>query len=316
MKTNGESNHVADLICEIARKAEGVGASKGYALAEDFSTDYSTFREADLSRLLAIKKTNGESILTENQAEVILHEKNIIPKNYSEREAWIFFIGREFLKDQVARLSEINLDSLDINPLLARALDLKDPKQILEFNLYQTVTRSIVTSWGTTLEKLLLRCGADPFSGSKGLRAGRRPDIQKDKNGVTYFLQIKSGPNTMNVDMVQSLNELITELKKTEPKKRLLLGMTYGRRDRISSQIRDNLRDFDKSTLIGRELWEFISGERNFHRKMFSLLDNSSCGVLIKPFSELLKDKIKELSIEWTNRFGSKKIDDVLENYI
>jgi hypothetical protein len=66
-------------------------------------------------------------------------------------------------------LRSTTLNNLDINPFLMKVLNFKTPEDILEFNLYQTVTRSIVTSWGMAVEGLLFRCGADKFISGDGV---------------------------------------------------------------------------------------------------------------------------------------------------
>lgn len=129
-------------------------------------------------------------------------------------------------------------------------------------------------------------------------------------------MQVKSGPNTMNVDMVNSLNEVIEEYKTREPDATFLLGMTYGTKGRISAQIRGNLHNFDDSVLIGRELWDFVSEEVNFHKEIFTILDQSSKNITAKTFSDHLKDQLVVLVDEWKAKFGDKTIDEAYENYI
>lgn len=305
-----------DLIAEIAKRTEGVGPSKAFALAEFLDGNWGKFLKANAETFSKLKKANGKKVITDKQIEDILARIQEFVDYTDVRTAWIYSIGKDFLTSQIRSLQAVTLSNLDINPLLMKVLDLKTPRDVLEFNLYQTVTRSIVTSWGTTVESLLVRCGAERFEGKNKGRAGRRPDIQKQKGKQKYFIQVKSGPNTMNVDMVNSLNEVIAEYKKNEPNASFLLGMTYGRKSRISSQIKDNLSDFENSFLIGRELWDFVSEERNFHRELFKVLDQSSELVTSKTFSAHLDAQLKALLADWKNAYGDKALNDVFENYL
>jgi hypothetical protein len=305
------------LIAEVCAKIKGVGPSKGYALAEYLDGDWNAFLAADTDHILGFRKAGDKSIFTVEQISELVDLKKEFLDFSDIRSAWIYLIGKNFLLAQMQTLQSITLSNLDINPFLMKVLNFKTPKDVLEFNLYQAVTRSIVTSWGSTVEVLLFRCGAEKFiEKNKGARAGRRPDLEKSIDGRKYYVQVKSGPNTMNVDMVNSLNEVIEEYKTREPDATFLLGMTYGTKGRISAQIRGNLHNFDDSVLIGRELWDFVSEEVNFHKEIFTILDQSSKNITAKTFSDHLKDQLVVLVDEWKAKFGDKTIDEAYENYI
>ena len=305
-----------DLIAELVKKVKGVGPSKAYSLAEFLDGDWIAFLNADPEKLSKLKKANGKQIFSAAQIEEIEFKQREFIDFKNVRTAWVYLIGKDFLLSQINTLESVALSNLDINPFLMQVLDFKTPEEVLEFNLYQSVTRSIVTSWGTTVESLLARCGAERFLEKNTDRAGRRPDLQKYVGEKKFYIQVKSGPNTMNVDMVNSLNEVINTYREREPNSSFILGMTYGTKKRISSQIKDNLNDFDNSILIGRELWDFISGEKNFHRELFNILDQSSEYITSKTFSEHLKDRLARLVGEWKTKNGDKTLEDVYEDYL
>lgn len=315
--STAEKLHSNDLITEVCKKINGVGPSKGYALAEFVDGDWDTFLNLDVENILSLKNAHSTPVFSAERASQLMQLKAEFLDLPNVRSAWIYLIGKDFLLAQIETLQSVSLTNLDINPFLMKVLNFKTPKDILEFNLYQTVTRSIVTSWGSAVETLLFRCGATRFLEKNGKgRAGRKPDIEKVVNGKKVYLQVKSGPNTMNVDMVNSLNEVVAEYREREPDSRFLLGMTYGRKNRISSQIRANLNDFDESILIGRELWDFVSEEKNYHNKIFKILDLSSRNITSKTFSQHLKDRLEGLLNEWKEAYGEKPMDEVYESYI
>lgn len=309
--------HSADLITEICQKIGGVGPTKGYALSAYLDSDWTAFLNADADKIMGCRKANDKSVFTVEQINELITIKEEYLDLEDVRMAWIYQIGKNFLITQMDALRSTSLNNLDINPFLMKVLNLKTPEEILEFNLYQTVTRSIVTSWGMAVEGLLFRCGADRFVvGSIDARAGGRPDLEKNIDGKKFYIQVKSGPNTMNVQMVNSLNDVIEDYKRRDPDAAFLLGMTYGTKDRISPQIRGYLSNFEDSVLIGRGLWDFISEEQNFHRQLFSVLDESSRKITSKTFSEHLKDQLVILVTEWELKFRDKTIDQAYENYI
>ena len=311
-----EAQNVNDLIVSICIEADGIGPTYANAVAADFMGNFSEFLNADAARLQAIANSKGKRYLNDSQINGILNGKKPFLGKDLIREAWIFHIGRQFLKTVVRNLKGLKLDDIDINPFLAIALELKSSEQVLKFNLYQSVTRSIVTSWGSVVETLLARCGGEKFITKNSGRAGRRPDITKTVNGKRYFVQVKSGPNTMNIDMVNSLNEVIYEYSKSEPDVKMLLGMTYGTKKMISGQIRSTLHNFDDSILIGRELWSFISEQKDYHKKIFEILDTSSSGILNMPFTDMMAEKLEELVLEWKMRYVGMDLQQVLDNYM
>ncbi|MGK5086032.1 TdeIII family type II restriction endonuclease, partial [Bdellovibrionota bacterium FG-2] len=261
-------------------------------------------------RLLAIKKTNGRSILTEEMAISISEEKASVPWSEDLKHAWIFVIGRSFLRGQVQTVKDIALENLEMNPFLAKVLSLNDARALLEFNLYQSITRSVVTAWGSAVEDILGRVGASKF-GTKMEVSGNKPDLFLERDGKQYFFQIKSGPNTMNVGMVQSLNKVIGHFEKN-PSNRVILGMTYGLKENISPQIKGNLVDFENHTMIGRELWDFVSEKKDFHVDLFSSLDEASKSVIAGNFSELIKEAVERLVAEWSVRYAGRDFVEVL----
>ncbi|MFP4009071.1 MAG: hypothetical protein ACLFV6_13860 [Spirulinaceae cyanobacterium] len=53
-------------------------------------------------------------------------------------------------------LENLNLDDLNPNPFLIQALNLDNPQELIKLNVYMAATRSIVTSMGFFIEKLLV----------------------------------------------------------------------------------------------------------------------------------------------------------------
>ena len=75
-------------------------------------------------------------------------------------------------------MEELELDKIDINPFLAKALSLKTADEIISFNVYQSVTRSIVTSWGMMVENFLIYAGSEKNREKFTTKEGANPDIK------------------------------------------------------------------------------------------------------------------------------------------
>ena len=312
----GVHESVDELIIRLCLKVKGIGKATAGGIASDFNGDLQTFLSADMLRFSQIHTSNGKQLLNETIINDLILEKEAIPHDLSVQETWVFYLGRQFLKSQVSMVLSLNFHDFDINPLLAKALNLNSPRKVIAFNVYQTITRSVVTSWGDTVELIAKFVGCRNNDYIIEGKTGTNFDLVKGIGGVDYYIQIKSGPNTMNVGMVTSLNEAILKLESGKKNSKGILGMTYGTRNRISNQILGNLKDADDRMKVGRELWDFISEKPNFHKDLFRLLDNSSIGLLDKSFIELIESKITEFEEYWENNFKGLSLDEVLEKYI
>lgn len=312
----GQKESAEEFIISIARTVKGIGAAIAGTIANDFDGNLQEFLNSDVSRLSQIKKSNGKPILSQEQITQLLLEVSRIPKGFAIQETWVFYIGREFLKAQTKMVNSLGFRDFDINPLLAKALSLDTPRKVIAFNVYQTITRSVVTSWGDTVELIAKFVGCKDNDYIIEGKTGTNFDLVKNIEGTDYYIQIKSGPNTMNVGMVTSLNEAIERLEYAKPGSKGILGMTYGTRDRISNQILGNLKDAGQRMKVGRELWDFIRETNEYHKKLFQILDDSSRDLLDKSFIELIEDKITELEEYWTTNYFDLTLDQVLEKYI
>lgn len=315
-KIEGTKESIDELIIRVCVSVKGVGKATAGAIASEFQGDLQAFLNADAIKLSEVKTSSGKQLLSGEQINELIQNKEALPKGKTGQETWVFYLGREFLKAQVKMVLSLNFSDIDINPLLAKALNLDSPRKIIAFNIYQTITRSVVTSWGDTVELIAKFVGCKDNDYIIEGKTGTNFDLVKEIKGIDYYIQIKSGPNTMNVGMVTSLNEAIERIEHDKPNARGILGMTYGTRNRISNQIMGNLKDAANRMKVGRELWDFISEREGFHTTLFGLLDNSSKGLLDKSFIELIESKITEFEEHWKTSYPNKTVDEVLENYI
>lgn len=307
-----EAQYEKELIYKVCRSADGIGDTTAGAIAEHFTT-LNDFLSANADDVENIKNSKGKSILKKELISTLMTVREDVVKGRPIIETWLHFLAKSFIRRQVSNLDKMKFQDLDINPLLAKALDFKNPEDLIRFNLYQSITRSVVTSWGSTVEQMLKYSGCETASIDFG-RKGRRADLRKIKDNTSYYFQIKSGPNTMNVDMVESLNEVIETIEKQGDV--CLLGMTYGRRDQISQQILSNLIDAEKNTKIGRELWEFISEVPGYHKRVIEIIDHATKEELKKSYIEMIESKVIEFCKTWKEKYKDISLDVALEDYI
>ena len=101
----------------------------------------------------------------------------------------------------------------------------------------------------------------------------------------------------------------LQEIQRVESKgDRGYIGMTYGKRDNSTvtlSLMRTYLTDMELRTLIGRELWDFLSGDNKFHERLFDSLRISASKILgSRSIQEEIGKKINDLLLEFTKRYG------------
>ena len=273
-------------------KVDGVGkktAAKIIGLVDSFSG----FSEINKKHLESLSYNSGRSVLNSNQVEEIISIIEAIDFNEEIMILEVEEIISDFIHSTYKKIKELDLDILDINPFLIRALKFDSAEEIISFYLYQRITRSIVTSWGMTVEKIAKSCGAKDVPRDENVEyKGKKFDIKKKVKDISYYIQVKSGPNTMNVGMVESLNEMIGKIEKQDDTNKGILGMTFGNREALSSQISGNLKNIDENSKIGKEFWDFISQKSGF--------------------TEELLDMISEASKKYETKEGGKKLSDLI----
>jgi len=298
-----------DLIIYLCKKVAGVGDKTATAIAVYLESLENLFDR--VKTIHDLRKVNGNKVLNDTQIDVL---QQILTEYFPRKivdlkRAWISVLIRDFVKNSIREIHETDLNTLLINPFLIKAFGFDDHIEVVTFYFYQKVTRSVVTSWGFTVEGLLLCCGAEK-SNLDGF------DIKVDREGKEYHFQVKSSPNTMSIEQVRQLNAHIQRIKDTI-KQLPMLGMTYGRREQINSQIQSTLIGYPQSTLIGKEFWDFISEEAGYCQKILDWINEVMVLEPIK-FSKILEEKRLLLINEWEKSLGTGKssIDKVLENYL
>lgn len=298
-----------DLIVYITKKISGVGEKTASAISVYLETLSNLFDNID--KLCKLQKVSGKSVLDSKQITELgkILDEYFPQKPIDVKQAWVLVLIRDFVKNSIKEIQETTLDTLLMNPFLIKAFGFDDHKEVVTFYFYQKVTRSIVTSWGFTVEGLLLCSGA----GKSDLEGF---DIKVEKGEKEYHFQVKSSPNTMSIEQVRQLNVHIQKIKDVS-RQIPMLGMTYGRREQINTQIQSTLIGYPESTLIGKQFWDFIAKEEGYCKKILDWINDV---MMLQPtnFSDTLEKKKHSLIKDWESKWGTGKesIDKVLENYL
>lgn len=298
-----------NLIAYLCKKVNKIGETTALAIADFYDGAIKNFY--DSKKLLQFKNSKGEVKLSKEQIAQIQNiiDEYLFDKSKSLNGFWITVLIKDFVKNSISELKNTTIENLLINPFLVKAFGFDNHKEVVTFYFYQKITRSIVTSWGFTVEGLLLCSGAE-----KSELGGF--DMKVKKKNINYQFQIKSSPNTMSIEQVRQLNSHIQNIK-DKIKNIPMLGMTYGTRKQINSQIQTTLIGYPDSTLIGKKLWDFIADENGYCQKVLNWIDDIMRNEPTK-FSDELELKKQLLIKDWEDKYGIGRasIEKVLLNYL
>lgn len=294
---------------------DGVASSsfknKLNVIAAQFST-IRGFKSASISSLNNIRTIEGDTYfrpLTPKEERAIIAFQNEIDPEMTIVQNFIRILTKEFVSRQVYMLSAISIDSFNANPILCSALNLKTPEEFVRYNAYQAIGRSIVTSMGFLVQNLLLYSNEYIFDGKEYVEGGRTKwDLVIDRLGeVKSFLEIKSGFNDMDAAQVKHYADEIRLVEENGNKG--YIGITYGKKENVtvtSGLLRSYLDDWDRKTLVGRELWDFISENDNYHTILIDNIDSvANIALRNESIVQKIEDRIEELIRVFYSRYGS-----------
>lgn len=284
---------------------EGTASSTFKYKLNVIATQFSTlkgFKEATIASLNAIKTVEGESsfkTLTPKEESAIIAFQKEIDLDKTIVQNFIKILTKEFVNKQITILSTISIDTFNANPILCAALNLKTPEEFVRYNAYQAIGRSIVTSMGFLVQNLLLYSNEYIFDG-KTYEEGDKTkfDLVIDRLGeVKSFLEIKSGFNDMDAGQVKHYADEIKLVEEAGNKG--YIGITYGKKDDntvTAGLLKTYVPNWEDKTLVGKELWDFISENENYHTILIESIDSVANTTLQNvSIVQKIEDKIAEL---------------------
>jgi len=300
------SEQLHEMLAFVLEKEVGLTRSKARSLAYQFA-DIEEFFNLEAEDLTSIRSIAGKRILklTDDEISRILAFKasgNLSP-DLTVAENFLACISRDFTRRQLAMLRILTLEKINPNPFLIRALNLDTPEEVVRLNVYMATTRSIVTSMGFFIQDILL-------SSSETVENGPRNSgwdlIKTTPTGERCWLQIKSGPNNMDKDQIVYWAEKIQE--KISAGDRAYIGITYGKRTNVTVTIgllKQLLPDWEMRTLIGRELWDFLSEDPDYSSQLFEILRNSAAKVLQQhSITDAIEACVGRIKDEFISQYG------------
>jgi hypothetical protein len=190
------------------------------------------------------------------------------------RSQIVAFVRKNIQKFHDKRLK--SLERLKLNTVLKK----KNPylfkaKNILFAEEFvKTITDAFLSSqeeaiFGSFLEELAIFVCEKSYRGKKSSAEGI--DLEFERNGVTYLVAVKSGPNWGNSQQVRRMQDNFKQAKRilrtTSSHSRNIVavnGCCYGREP--------NADKGDYFKYCGQEFWALISGNKNFYTEIIEPL--------------------------------------------
>ena len=192
-----------------------------------------------------------------------------------------------------------------INPILAKSLGFRDFESLSKFYVYQRIGRSLVTSFGTRMEKLVKII----VDGDKG----EWWDVVKETGRANYYVSVKSGPRDMNKDQTMEFSRKAKQAMKEDGKAHPFIAMGYGKEawPVITDTLDKEGLDPGRHAYVGRKLYSILSGEEEYYLKLLDLAVSTKSGAAQgKTVVELIEEKVREISADFSKKYDS--VDELL----
>ncbi|MFA7090590.1 MAG: PmeII family type II restriction endonuclease [Arcobacteraceae bacterium] len=193
-----------------------------------------------------------------------------------------------------------NIKNFNINPFLITYLSNflegnHDPISIAKaLILPKVLGTSINTSFGTQIQKFT----SNVLSSFASTTSGIDIEFIDQIDGEKKYCQLKSGPNTINKDDVETISghfKNIINLGKTNNLKlgfhNLIVGIIYGEKEELSSHYKRITKNYNYDVIVGNDFWHRLTGDKDFYAD------------LIKAIAEVaveanFKDELNEIILE------------------
>ncbi len=209
---------------------------------------------------------------------------------------------------KLANPAEFNINPFTANYLANFLTGNAEPESIAKALIYPRVLgTSISTTFGNAVQKFT--GSVLPAFGSA--IPGIDIEFTDQIDGRHKYYQLKSGPDTINYDDIETINNHFKSLKAIARTNNLEVGMNdiavgviYGTSDRLSSFYKGLERGHNIPVIVGQDFWHRLTGDRDFY---FDLIHAVGDVAIEANFAQELEDIIARLA-------NSEEIANISEN--
>jgi hypothetical protein len=216
--------------------------------------------------------------------------------------------AQKWFKDSIAENHIKNTKKLkdasefDINPFLAVYLSnfltgKAKPEGIAKALVYpRALGTSITTSFGTNIQKFTNEVLSSFGSTTSGIDIEFIDQINNNK----IYCQLKSGPNTINKDDVETIAghfKNVINLGRTNNLRithdDMVVGIIYGDTASLNGHYKRITADYHYPIYIGQDFWHRLTGDKDFYTDLIHAIGEVASEA---DFTEELNEVIKELA--------------------
>ena len=208
---------------------------------------------------------------------------------------------RDFLEKRLETIQKIRFEDFEINPYLIASvknqLGMKKQRDLARWLVTQRSERGMVTSFGSTLQKIAKEFSDEPTTSGFTMTLKKR--------SKKYNIVVTSGPNPYAKGPMIDLRNKLLESKKTDPGSIPIFGMCYGDDDSLSSIVKNELTDVQY--YVGRRFWEFISGNKNCRDEIIKIIYDMAShfqDLEKRTIQKITNGKIEQLEESLKDRYG------------
>ena len=215
-----------------------------------------------------------------------------------------------FMQNRVRKLRALRLNKIEFNPFLIRlfsgphGLALNDARRIISWRIAQHMERGTVTSFGDAFQK-----AAGAFCDQTGVEGSDLVKIKRaGARSQTYYIQLKSGPNTVPKDLAVVTRELLQRAQTFNRGSVPIYATAYGSTAQVSNVVKKYVEGRGVQVLAGREFWEFISDEPGCIDEVYSIAAEVARDFRDEKgqsLQDVLKETEERLVREFEDQYGS-----------
>lgn len=214
-------------------------------------------------------------------------------------------------KRNTEKLKDIN--KFQINPFLLHYLASffegnTEPESLAKVLVYPRVLgTSITTSFGTGMQRFITQ-----ILGAYGsVTAGIDVEFIDQLDGRRKYCQLKSGPNAINRDDVDTIENHFRSIKNLARTNNLdlrygdlVFALMYGERKEVNSFI-PILEGRDVVVLVGEEFWHRFTGDQTFYRHLIVAAGEVAQEINMKEsINEVVQALSKDINQKYDDLFG------------
>lgn len=183
------------------------------------------------------------------------------------------FFRDSIVVNHAAKLSSLSkLSTYNYNPFLVKYLakffaGKDDAESIAKVLLYPRVLgTSINTSFGSNIQKFISSVLGKYGSAVSGIDI----EFMDSLDGRKKYCQLKSGPETINKDDVETISRHFDSIKNLAKTNNLdlrttdlVVGVLYGNKDDLSTFYKKLHKSYE--VIPGQEFWERLTGDKHFY---------------------------------------------------